>query len=99
MENKQKMIGGVSIDRWKQAFADVAARKVIDGVARNLAVAYHNVVVVVLVSIYAHRLQAAGHHVQVAGKCLVNILIGSDVREHHVAHVGIHAAAPALTGT
>ena len=25
MENKQKMIGGVSIDRWKQAFADVAA--------------------------------------------------------------------------
>lgn len=25
MENKQKIIGGVSIDRWKQAFADVAA--------------------------------------------------------------------------
>ena len=25
MENKQEMIGGVSIDRWKQAFADVAA--------------------------------------------------------------------------
>ena len=25
MENKQKMIGGISIDRWKQAFANVAA--------------------------------------------------------------------------
>ena len=25
MENKQKMIGGVSIDRWKQAFANAAA--------------------------------------------------------------------------
>ena len=25
MENQKKMIGGVSIDRWKQAFADVAA--------------------------------------------------------------------------
>ena len=25
MENQQKMIGGVSIDRWKRAFADVAA--------------------------------------------------------------------------
>ena len=25
MENKQKMIGGISIERWKQAFADVAA--------------------------------------------------------------------------
>ena len=25
MENKQKMIGGISIDRWKQAFANAAA--------------------------------------------------------------------------
>lgn len=25
MENKQKMVGGISIDRWKQAFADAAA--------------------------------------------------------------------------
>ena len=25
MENQQKMIGGISINRWKQAFADAAA--------------------------------------------------------------------------
>ena len=47
--------------------------------------------------IYAEFAQRLGHHVDVTPKGEVHIFVFRDVREHHIAHIGINTTPSALS--
>lgn len=69
---------------------------VVDGVARYLPVAEHDVVVSRGMGIDAERAKRLTHHLQIPCEGLADVILGSDVGEHDVAHVSIDAPSPTL---
>ena len=76
---------------------DAPSRHVVTGRSAHLVATDHDVVMSRPCGLDAHFPEHEQHHVHKAVEGEVHLLLSSHEREHHVVHVGIHAASPTLS--